>query len=198
MIKYLLVILLYTINCSTIDVSAKPDKSDLKKVKALAIIPFDFKGKSNIAEEFATSISIYLVKTGRVDVIERNKLEIEKILQEQKLSRSGLLDESTATKMGKMMGVDSILIGYGDTKEISGKTIINSFRLKLLNVESGSIILGVVKDPGIEWTFPMVAKYILGLTLIWDKNDLLIESSSPKFLSTETSKAITNGLQVDN
>ncbi|MDX1960058.1 MAG: CsgG/HfaB family protein [Leptospiraceae bacterium] len=190
-------LLLYSF-CSTIDVTVTKNKAEVQKTKAVAVIPFDFKGKPSLGEEFATSLSIYLIKNGRVDVIERNKAEIERIMQEHKFSRSGLVDDKTAAELGKMIGVQCILIGYGDSKEVDGKTLINNFRMKLVNVETGNLVLGVIKDPGIEWTPYLIAKYTLGLFLIWDRNDMLIESSSVKHLADETAKSISKGLLLEN
>ncbi len=74
-----------------------------------------------VAEWFTTA----LVKTGRFDVIERTLLK--KILQEQKLEMTGLLDESTASKVGKLLGVKSIISGsvvmLPHTTEINARII---------------------------------------------------------------------------
>lgn len=63
-----------------------------------------------------------LLKTGAVDVIERT--ELEKVLAEQKLSASGVLDPATAAKAGKVLGVDLLLGGklleFGVKEQQSG------------------------------------------------------------------------------
>ncbi|GER92375.1 hypothetical protein A45J_0090 [hot springs metagenome] len=49
------------------------------------------------------------VKDGTFKVIERNQLE--KILSEQKLSISGVIDPSDAAKLGKVLGVSAVIVG---------------------------------------------------------------------------------------
>jgi curli biogenesis system outer membrane secretion channel CsgG len=50
-----------------------------------------------------------LVKTGNFEVIERTQLQ--RLLEEHQLSKEGLLDQATAAKAGKILGVDLILGG---------------------------------------------------------------------------------------
>lgn len=82
-----------------------------------------------VAEWFITSI----VKTGRFDVVERAL--IEKIIEEQKLSATGLIDENSATKIGKILGVKAIVTG--SVLNLKDRVEVNS---RLINVENGSII----------------------------------------------------------
>ena len=58
-----------------------------------------------VAEWFITAF----VKAGRFDVVERGM--ISKIIEEQKLSMSGILDDTTASKIGKLLGVETIISG---------------------------------------------------------------------------------------
>ena len=66
-----------------------------------------------------------LVKSGNYIVIERN--EIQKILSEQKLSQTGLVDATNAAEVGKLLGVDLAIMGalteFGLTKETKGGKI---------------------------------------------------------------------------
>ncbi len=82
-----------------------------------------------LSEWFITSI----VKSGRFDVVERAMLQ--KILSEQKLSSTGIIDENSATALGKILGVKVVITGsvlkLRDTIEINSRVI---------SVESGSII----------------------------------------------------------
>lgn len=50
-----------------------------------------------------------LVKSGKFDVIERT--QIEKVLEEQKLGMSGVIDESTAVEVGKILGAEYVVFG---------------------------------------------------------------------------------------
>jgi hypothetical protein len=191
------IFLLY--NCSTIEVAVTEKRELVQGMKNIAILSFDFKGKPEIGKEFATSFAIHSIKNDRIQIIERNEAELNKVFSELKLSRTGIIDESTAAAAGKILGVDVILVGFGETLEVDSKTIINSFHLKVISVQTGALIIGIIKEPGIEWTPVLIAKYILGLGLIWDKKDMLIESSSVKYLSKVTSDKMLSALrEADN
>jgi len=58
-----------------------------------------------ISEELTTRL--YL--TGKFEVIERKLLD--KIIEEQKISMSGMIDESSAVELGRVLGVDAIASG---------------------------------------------------------------------------------------
>ena len=55
------------------------------------------------------SISTYLVKSEEIEIVERTRLM--DAVEEMKLGLTGLLDETTASKLGKAVGADSIIIG---------------------------------------------------------------------------------------
>lgn len=100
----------------------------------IAVIAFsNLDGRSTefggfVSEELITR----LVKTRRVDVVERQLLD--KILMEQKLSAIGIIDEKTAKKIGNILGVDAICSGtitdLGDTLKINAR---------LISTETGAI-----------------------------------------------------------
>jgi hypothetical protein len=189
-----LTLILFT-NCSTIEIAITEKRELVQQMKNIAIIPFDFKGKPELGKEFSNSFAILSIKNDRIQIIERNEEELSKVMGEFKVSRSGLIDEATAATAGKILGVDVILIGFGETIEIDSKSIVHKFRIKAINVQTGTLIIGVIKEPGIEWTPSLLAKYILGLGLIWDKKDMLIESSSVKHLSSVTAEKILKAIR---
>jgi curli biogenesis system outer membrane secretion channel CsgG len=86
----------------------------------VAIMDFDYATvRSNAAAIFGTDIDIgkgisdllvnYLVKEGSFSVIERKALD--KILAEQNFSNSDRADPNSAAKIGRMLGVDAIIVG---------------------------------------------------------------------------------------
>lgn len=103
----------------------------------IAVLDFELKGHGYetddmgeiVAEWFITAF----VKEGRFDVIERGMLN--KILEEQKLSISGIIDEGTATRIGKLLGVKVIISG-------SVLKLINALEVnaRIIDVETASII----------------------------------------------------------
>ena len=168
-------------SCSTIDVAVSKKENVKSKIKKIAVFPFDI-NDAKWGDEFSDSIAHHFFKNGKVDIVERDALE--KILKEQNLSMTGLIDQSKALKIGKMIGADLILLGRGsalklkDSEENTIRNLIDTFSLKAINVETGSIILTVRKESGRDWDAEYRAKWILSFGLIWDRRDVLIQSSN--------------------
>lgn len=76
-----------------------------------------------------------LVGDGRFDLVERNRLQ--KILQEQVLVQSGVIDDSTAVKTGRLVGVNTILLG---TTVMVGEGPAVEVSARAIDVQSGSIL----------------------------------------------------------
>ncbi len=103
----------------------------------IAVLDFEFHGEQQlrgvtgaiVAEAFTTA----LVKDGRFEVVERALLV--KIIEEQKLGQTGLIDTNTTVELGKILGVNII---------ISGRIMQNEKRIDLyvraINVKNASII----------------------------------------------------------
>lgn len=168
------------IGCSSIDVAVSPKVDVNKKMKKIIVFPFDVKGV-RWGDEFSDAITHNFVKAGKMDVVEREALS--KILKEQKLSMTGLIDEGSAVKVGKLLGADVIIIGRGTAlrKHVKGKpqnNLIDTLALKAINVETGSVILTVRKEEGSAWSGKYYAMYCLGGTMIWDREDIYIKSSN--------------------
>jgi len=99
--------------------------------KRVAILDFDYGTvRSYVAGLFGTDVDVgkgiadllvkHLVKDGTYSVIERKMLD--KILAEQNLSTSDRANPATAAQIGKILGVDAIIVGTitqfgGETKE---------------------------------------------------------------------------------
>jgi len=139
----------------------------------VAIVDFEYATVySNVSAIFGTNVDVgkgitdllvtYLVKDGSYSVIERKALD--KILAEQNFSNSDRADANSAAKIGKMLGVDAIIVGsitqFGnDTKNTGiggvgaglGKVGIGGFGQKqskavvginarMVNVDTGEIM----------------------------------------------------------
>jgi TolB-like protein len=113
-----------------------PAHAEFKKTK-IAVLDFQIQGGRNdnpdmgkiVAEWFITA----LVQEGRFDVIERRLLE--KVIEEQKIGVSGLVDESSASKLGKVLGAKIVITGT--VLEFQNVLEVNA---RILEVESSSII----------------------------------------------------------
>lgn len=86
----------------------------------IAVVSFEDKtGKAgyDLVRSLIDSTTDELYKTGKFTLLERDR--IGTILQEQKLSMTGLIDSNTAADIGKVIGADYVLIGtilnYGES-----------------------------------------------------------------------------------
>jgi WD40 repeat protein/curli biogenesis system outer membrane secretion channel CsgG len=110
--------------------------SDFRKIK-VAVLDFQQNGTFDshdigkiVAEWFTTA----LVDSGRFEIIERRLLQ--QILEEQKIGSSGLIDPRSASQLGRLLGVKTVVSGtvqnYDRTFELN---------TRLIDVETGSIIV---------------------------------------------------------
>ncbi len=111
-------------------------QADFKKTK-IAVLDFSLQGQGYettdmgaiVAEWFITA----LVKEGRFDVVERALLQ--KIVAEQKLGITGVVDESSAAQLGRVLGVKIII--SGSVLKLQNVLEVNA---RIIDVETGSII----------------------------------------------------------
>ncbi|MCJ7789975.1 MAG: CsgG/HfaB family protein [Candidatus Atribacteria bacterium] len=119
---------------------------EIKKVTRIAITEFTYGDEFN---DFTRNIQdiLYtnLIQKG-MTVVEREK--INQVLEELGKSFSGMIDFSTAAEIGKMLGVEAIVVG---TVADMGNSV--DLRARLVDVEKGAAItaaqIDVVKDPTI-------------------------------------------------
>jgi hypothetical protein len=99
---------------------------------------FNLKGirNSKINEIIENKITTKLVQSGQYIVVERKKLDT--ILKEHKLIESGLVDEKSISKIGKLLSADIILTG--SFTKIRDRWHIN---LRVLDVKTGVILSAI-------------------------------------------------------
>ncbi len=111
-------------------------EADFKKIK-IAVLDFQLQGEGYETEDMGSIVAEWfitaLVKEGRFDVVERAMLK--KILNEQKMGISGIVDESSATQLGKILGVKTII--SGSVMKLQGVLEVNA---RIIDVETASII----------------------------------------------------------
>ncbi len=102
---------------------------------SIAILPFETKGVSReIGEiDLLDKLTTVFVNLNRFKVIERAQLE--KVLAEQKLGLTGVIDVTTAAEIGKGIGVDAVVCG-----SISHAGNAASIDARLVDTESAAII----------------------------------------------------------
>lgn len=94
--------------------------TNAQKKKRVAVLNFEYGTvQTAVASVFGTNVDVgkgisdllvlQLVTDGKYSVIERNA--IDKILSEQNFANSDRADTSTAAKIGKILGVDAVIMG---------------------------------------------------------------------------------------
>ncbi|MBN2438035.1 MAG: hypothetical protein JXL20_05475 [Deltaproteobacteria bacterium] len=87
-----------------------PKALQLAERLSLTVLPFEQKDTtSNAGLSFQNNLMDALVNQNRFRMIERDKLDL--ILNEQKLSRTELIDRGTALRLGKLVAAASIITG---------------------------------------------------------------------------------------
>ncbi len=119
---------------------------DVTKINKIAIFPFS--GNNELGAGLADLIALNLFEKNIV-VVERN--EVQRVLSEQGLSQSGLLNNSKAIQTGKLLGVDAIMLGTAVFKRVhwyyQGQYVtkdgIGNATIRLIDTETGALIGGI-------------------------------------------------------
>jgi TolB-like protein len=154
--KFIFFITGMTLLCSVQGVFAESFKKIAKKLssasfelsnKKIAVLPFPYhdgrtsQGSTIVSERLTTK----LVEHGKLQVIERSLME--KVLKELELQSSGAIDEQSAKKLGKILGVEAIVTGTliplnGDKVEVNAR---------LIKVETGQILVATSQKIKYFW-----------------------------------------------
>jgi curli biogenesis system outer membrane secretion channel CsgG len=107
--------------------------SSAQAKRRIAVLDFDyatvtsnvyayFGSNQDVGKGIADLLITKLVQSGAYSVIERK--QIEKVLAEQNFGQSGRVDDATAAKIGKILGVDTLIVGSVNTfgRDDSSKT----------------------------------------------------------------------------
>jgi len=133
---------------------------------AIAVLPFDVKGEAQKIELSVTDkLVTQLVNLRRFKVMERAALE--KVLKEQKLQTSGVVDEKTAVNVGKIAGADAIIIG--DISVVGGYAKVTA---RVIDTETSETI--VAKEEQSEGTNVADVERTVGRVAIDIYNELPI------------------------
>lgn len=109
---------------------------------SVAVLPFDNK-EEELGMAVTDKMITQLVNLRRFRVIDRNSLE--SVMKEQSLGLSGMVDEQTAVKVGKLVGADVIIIGNVITQPKFAKV-----SARVIDIETSETI--VAKDA--QTTYP--------------------------------------------
>jgi curli biogenesis system outer membrane secretion channel CsgG len=161
------------LSATSFSASAGAQAASSERKPRIAIVDFDYATvHTGVSAIFGTNVDVgkgigdllvtYLVKDGTYSVIERAALD--KILAEQNFSNSDRADPSSAAKIGRLLGVDAILVGsitqfgndtrntgvggvgaaagrlgLGGVRQKQSKAIVG-LNARLVNVDTGEIL----------------------------------------------------------
>jgi hypothetical protein len=95
--------------CATPPVVAIKPNYDFSKLGRVALIdPEDYPGQPGTGVAVGQGLEPYLLKAG-YDLVERG--QVDQLLQEQSFSRSENVDPKTAGRLGKLLGVQALILG---------------------------------------------------------------------------------------
>ncbi len=104
--------------------------SVVKKVNTIALIEFPYGNGFNLfTRNVYESMSVQLVQKG-FQVVERSKLD--QVMEQQQLNHSGIIDISTAQRLGKLLGSEIVLLG-----SVSDMGNSLAIRARMVDVEKG-------------------------------------------------------------
>lgn len=129
------------------------------------------------------------VTTDFYDVIERDQLE--KIMKEQRLSLSGALDESSVAEVGKLLGLDVMIMGsvnYTSNDERSNsanfrclkRTVTAKGSIKIISVETAKIVGS--KNAGSTYNTSACNDDISGMPTVEQMADIVLKGLAQQFV----------------
>ncbi len=131
---------------------------------AVAVIPFEAKGEGKAFADAVTETMITkLVNLRRFKVIERSA--IDNVMKEQQFQASGIVDEKTAVRLGRIAGADAIIVG-----SILITTGTGKFSARVIDVETAETI--VAEEQPVDTPIMNVVAQVVGNVATMIHNDL--------------------------
>lgn len=164
----------------------------------VVVMPIDVKGEQ-WGGQFSDAIALHLMNTRRFDVLERSYLE--RVLREQSLQQSGLIDPETAAKIGRILGARFLITGeaiplrFQDSAGSYHENLVDTCTIKIIDVETASHFAIIRKEPGIAWTWSYRFMWGIPLSMIWSREDILIDSSEYDEIASQVVTKFINTLK---
>lgn len=136
-------------------ISVNMVNANLKKVALVELAGLDGEVTAFgqfLAEELTTQL--FVATPGRFEVVERRQLQ--RVLQEHRLSASGLLDASTIASLGKILGIEALITGsiadLGPEVKINARLIAvesaRVFAVAATNVPKTEVVIRLMQQRG--------------------------------------------------
>lgn len=125
--------------------------AERSSVRTVAVLPFKAVSPSDEegAEAVSERLSTCLGGQKRVQLVERALLHT--VLDEQKLQRTGMVDEARAKKLGRVIGVDAVVSG-SILRAGGGKAELNA---RLIHAEDGRVLGTASAEVPRDWSAPV-------------------------------------------
>ena len=155
-----LFLLISLTGCAAVQVRESGQQQfNFTRIKSIVILPFvenyrsstdslfvPIKTTDNVYES-ADIISMDMFDAG-IKVVDR--MFLEKVLSEQKLSLSGLMEKQDYRKIGNMVNADAILWGTIQTSKLIGQRSC-TLSVRLIDVETGTVIYTSINEKKDIW-----------------------------------------------
>lgn len=120
-----------------------------KSTSSIAVVGFSYSDgrDSKDGVVVAERVSTELIRLNKYPIVERQ--ELEKVLKELNLQRTGLIDPSSSKDIGKMLGASSVVLGT--LTELPENSI--ELHVRIVEVETGKVLnatSGVIKKDWLE------------------------------------------------
>ncbi|MBN2583963.1 MAG: hypothetical protein JXL80_12930 [Planctomycetes bacterium] len=128
------------------EADSQPAASQAAVLRTVAVLGYEAKWIEDPAEQKETSEILATIVGDRLsamdEVVAVERIEIEKVLKEQTLNLSGLIDENNRVKIGKLLGAQFLLWGRGF--KVGEQLYVTT---KVINVETGQFKGIIAKLP---------------------------------------------------
>ncbi len=124
---------LFILACVVLVFLACPNLSSAEEKANVAVLDFSAKNVSkNDADILADFFRSELIKTGKFNVLDRNR--IQKIADEQRFQKSGMTDVNAVVKIGKLINAQYIFVG-----SYSKLDTLFMLNIEMINIQTGKI-----------------------------------------------------------
>ena len=127
---------LIVINCAATKGGFLNPKFKKKNFSRIGVVKFS--GSEQLSMTVTDIFTTELFKLGKFDIFERH--QIDKILNEQGFSISGVTEENARKKLGRLANLDALFLGMVSSYRGGFGTTDVSLTVRLIDIETGSLI----------------------------------------------------------